>query len=397
MIRAGATICARGFFTRRATKRTSEARETNLFSTTPSGNIDAFQVASKFERGNHLMLDIRDLVDASSASAEAPPPQIRFSLDGVPDRDRPAVFREFFGREVIKYDLEPLPDIPLDIDVTLQALPGLMMMTGRAHGSRNRRTRETLEADPTDDIGLVVNLRGPLRVTHGQQELTLTDGDATLVGMGEICDFTHLPPGDILALRVPRNRLAPLVTGLDDCCFRRIPGGTPALRLLTDYIKVAQGGQGVASSAVQHLVVNHVYDLMAVAAGATRDASATAEGHGVRAARLHAVKNDIVRNLDQAELSVQMLARRHGLTERYVQRLFEMEGTTFTEYVLSQRLAHAYRRLSDPRQEGEKISVVAWDSGFGDVSYFNRAFRRRFGLAPSDVRAHARQGSYLPN
>ena len=33
---------------------------------------------------------------------------IRFSLDGVPDRDRMAVFREVFGRTVLKYDLEPL-------------------------------------------------------------------------------------------------------------------------------------------------------------------------------------------------------------------------------------------------------------------------------------------------
>ena len=66
-----------------------------------------------------------------------------------------------------------------------------------------------------------------------------------------------------------------------------------------------------------------------------------------------------------------------------------MEGTSFTEYVLKQRLARARRLLSDPRREGEKISVIAWDSGFGDVSYFNRAFRRRYGLAPSDVRAGA--------
>jgi AraC-like DNA-binding protein len=336
------------------------------------------------------------LVEISSTNPATPPPQIRFSLDGVPDRDRPAMSREFFGREIIKYDLEPLPDVPLDIDVTLQALPGLMMMTGRAHGSHNKRTRETLAADPTDDIGLVVNLCGPLRVTHEQQELILGDGEATLVAMGETCSFTHLPPGDIIALRVPRKQFAPLVTAVDDCCFRRIPGSTPALRLLTDYIKVSQNGAGIAGHGLQHLVVSHVYDLMAMMIGATRDAMATAEGRGLRAARLSSIKQDITNNLDQADLSVAALARRHGLTERHVQRLFEADGTTFTDYVLTQRLARAHRTLSDPRREGEKISVVAWDSGFGDISYFNRAFRRHYGLAPSDVRAGAR-GALLPN
>jgi hypothetical protein len=43
------------------------------------------------------------------------------------------------------------------------------------------------------------------------------------------------------------------------------------------------------------------------------------------------------------------------------------------------RLARAHRLLGDPRRGPEKISAVALDCGFGDVSYFNRAFRRRYG------------------
>ena len=134
-----------------------------------------------------------------------------------------------------------------------------------------------------------------------------------------------------------------------------------------------------------------VYDLMALAVGATRDASEAMECPGVRAARLQALKDDIAKNIDQPDLSVSSLARRHRYTPRCVQRLFEMEATTFTEYVLEQRLLRAHRILTDPKRASEKISVVAWDSGFGDVSYFNRAFRRRYGLAPSDVRDEARR------
>jgi AraC-like DNA-binding protein len=141
---------------------------------------------------------------------------------------------------------------------------------------------------------------------------------------------------------------------------------------------------------LQHLVVSHIYDLMAVAIGATRDAAHTAQGRGLRAARLAAVKQDIARHLDQADLSVSALAARHSCTPRSVQRLFETEGTTFTEYVQAQRLARAYRMLSDPRREGEKITVIAYDAGFSDVSYFNRMFRRQYGAAPSDIRTPAR-------
>jgi AraC-like DNA-binding protein len=48
----------------------------------------------------------------------------------------------------------------------------------------------------------------------------------------------------------------------------------------------------------------------------------------------------------------------------------------------------------DPRFRGRyahlNIAQIAHESGFGDVSYFNRMFRRRFGVTPSDVREEAR-------
>jgi len=90
------------------------------------------------------------------------------------------------------------------------------------------------------------------------------------------------------------------------------------------------------------------------------------------------------------------MAHRHACTPRFVQRLFEAEGTTFTAYVQAQRLARAYRVLADPRSESEKISAVAFDCGFGDVSYFNRLFRLQYGAAPSDVRAQARRHALRP-
>jgi AraC-like DNA-binding protein len=312
---------------------------------------------------------------------------VRFTLENIPEHERLPVFREVFGRHVLKYDLEPLPDVPFDVDLRFQVLPGLMMMSGRAHGSRNRRTFETLAADPTDDIGMIVNIRGPHRVTHGRQELVLGDGEAALVSLSEICSFTHRPPGDILALRVPRKQFASLVSGVDDCYMRLIPSTTPALKLLTGYIRLLQDDQKIAGSELQHLVAGHVQDLMAVMVGATRDAAERAEGGGLRAARLQAIKQDIARSIDRADLSLAMIAARHSCTPRLIQRLFEAEQTTFTDYVLSLRLARAHRMLTDPRRASEKISSIAFDAGFADVSYFNRAFRQHYGDTPSSVRA----------
>jgi AraC-like DNA-binding protein len=64
----------------------------------------------------------------------------------------------------------------------------------------------------------------------------------------------------------------------------------------------------------------------------------------------------------------------------------------YSEFVLGQRLARAYGLLRNPLYFHCKISVIAFELGFNDLSYFNRTFRRRYGATPSDVRARGCAG-----
>jgi AraC-like DNA-binding protein len=48
--------------------------------------------------------------------------------------------------------------------------------------------------------------------------------------------------------------------------------------------------------------------------------------------------------------------------------------------------------LSDPRFGDRSISSVALHVGFGDLSYFDRAFRRRYVATPSEIRQSAERG-----
>jgi AraC-like DNA-binding protein len=106
-------------------------------------------------------------------------------------------------------------------------------------------------------------------------------------------------------------------------------------------------------------------------------------------ARLHSLKADILENLGKPGFSLERIAIRHGITPRYVQKLFESEGGTFSQYLVQQRLARVHRLLCDPHLAARNISDIVFDTGFGDLSHFNRAFRLRYGKSPSDVRAAA--------
>jgi AraC-like DNA-binding protein len=65
------------------------------------------------------------------------------------------------------------------------------------------------------------------------------------------------------------------------------------------------------------------------------------------------------------------------------------KGLTFSSYVLGQRLSRAHRFLSYSHLASRNISSVAFDVGFGDLSYFNRTFRRRYGVTPGEIRHSA--------
>ena len=127
-------------------------------------------------------------------------------------------------------------------------------------------------------------------------------------------------------------------------------------------------------------------DLIAATIAATRGVRANAEGHGIAAARLRAIMTDICAHLSDGELSVAEVAQRQCVTPRYVHKLFENEGLTFSSFVLGQRLSRAHRMLSDPSRADRNISTIAFAVGFGDLSYFNRTFRRHYGVTPGEVR-----------
>jgi transcriptional regulator GlxA family with amidase domain len=191
----------------------------------------------------------------------------------------------------------------------------------------------------------------------------------------------------LTALSVPRAALLPLVPDLGTALVRPVPAGSPALRFLMRYLDIVHDTQALAQEGAQGMVATHVHDLLALALGATRDAAELAKGRGLNAARLRMIKQDVLKNLGRFDLSVEAVAASHRITPRQLQRLFAQDGVTFTAFVLEARLDVARGLLRDAATAGVPIGRVAFDSGFSDLSYFNRCFRRRFGCTPSEMRA----------
>jgi len=313
---------------------------------------------------------------------------IRLSTDDFPEQNRVEAVREEVGKAILKVDLEPLPGRPFQFDAMFFSLPDLGLAAGVISPFQGSLTRELIEAD---NLVFSVTLSGGRILRQLGREAVLGPGEAGLTTSTEPgVGIVHLP-SRFISFRIPRKRLQPMIGDLDACLLRTIPRETEALRLLTGYAGLVKEFDAMGNPEMRNLIATHFHDLISLTLGATRDTTYTAMGRGVRAARLRAIKTDILANLARADLSIDAVARRQGITPRYLAMLFAGLHTSFTQFVLVNRLEQAHRMLRDRRYVERPISDIAYACGFGDLSYFNRAFRRRYQATPSDVRESAQR------
>jgi AraC-like DNA-binding protein len=187
-------------------------------------------------------------------------------------------------------------------------------------------------------------------------------------------------------VRVPRMSLPDDAIRADAAPPRLVRAGSAALHLLTGYLRSALSGSVLSAAPIAERVVSHVTELISLSLNPTSCPPGPAAAASVRAARLAAVKVDIARNLTDGALSAPTLAARHGISTRYLHKLFDDEEVTFGHFILDQRLSLACTLLRSPQFAARTISSIAYGAGFGDLSYFNRTFRSRYGTTPSDLR-----------
>ncbi|MER9406920.1 helix-turn-helix domain-containing protein [Mesorhizobium caraganae] len=297
----------------------------------------------------------------------------RFSSAKWPRAEWRGVYCDLLRRVVTEMDFN-VAEEKLS-DATILRLPGVGVSDSRTTAFRTTRSRAM--AKGTDDYIFFMCLEGAATFSHLGRETSIEAGQAILLSS---CDphVIERAMSHHLFITIPKAALGPMAANADAALMTPISCVGEKFSLLASYVRLLMQEPDLAA--------NYIQDLVAVSIGATQEATEVAAGRGIRAARLRAIKADIESNLASGDVSSDALAGRHRVSPRYIRKLFEGEGTSLSQFVLGRRLALVCRKLADPRLAHRTIGAIAFDAGFGDLSTFNHAFRRHFGMTPSEAR-----------
>lgn len=301
-------------------------------------------------------------------------------------QDRNEAFHEIFGRQVLKLEIDPLHDQPIDLEMKLKILPGLAIAKGNVSPVICRHTSALIE---NDDPVIAFVESGSVCFKQNGHETIAHAGDAILTTGGLVGTAEHTT-GRMINCRVSKSLISPLVSNFDADIGKLINKNNPAIPFFLSYLNILNAHQTM-DARMRRTVVTHMLDLAALIIGANGDAAEAAKNRGIRAARLLNIKTTIMADLSNPALSLTDIAARNGISTTYVRKLFEADGTTFSEFLLGQRLARAYELLTTLALVDRSIATIAIEAGFNDISYFNRTFRRAYGATPSEIRQTVRR------
>jgi len=256
----------------------------------------------------------------------------------------------------------------------------------------SRSTQTIKRADP-GYLKLGLQLRGYCLVTQDEREAPLTPGDFALYDTRRPYQLRFDSQFQMLVVMFPRELLHLRSSDVDKFVARRVSGQRGAGALVAPFLMNLANQLGEDAVDRTFELSDAVLSLLAAAITEQVGSETELAPETQRHALMLRIKAFIDARLDDPELGTAAIAGAHFISPRYVQKLFEAEGTTVTDWIRRRRLDHCRRELADPRYATSPISAIACRWGLVDSSHFSRLFRATYGVTPRDFR----QGAATPS
>lgn len=256
---------------------------------------------------------------------------------------------------------------------------------------------EMPDTNDRNHVYLGVHVRGPVTVLHERAKTPLEPNDLVfcdparrhLLQFGEDCQM--------IFFRVPRCYLGITESELDQVLGIPVRGGEGIGALASDFLTALAAKAEFRRSTIgdrRARTAVHLLSVLVVELLETDTTDETDDASGTGNEMLSRIRAHIEEHLMDPDLSPDSIARAHHISVRYLQRLFQNDGSTVSQWVRQRRLEFCRFELG---RSNRKITMaaVAHRWGFSSPSHFSRTFRGAYGMSPSEWQALA-TSSFAP-
>lgn len=253
------------------------------------------------------------------------------------------------------------------------------------------RTPALIDASERLFYKIMLLLEGSGELVQDERTALMLPGSISVYDTARPYDLRFPDAVDAVVIMFPRDVIDPspdhvraitaISLGPQECLTRLV---TPLLaEISSDFASL----EGPAAARIVRTAMDLISALLSTAALAR-----TTEGDREHLSLMLRIREHIMDNLGDSELSPDSIARAVYISTRHLHALFHQQGTTVSAWIRQRRIEAIRRELADPLHANRPIADIATSWGYPDASHFSRTFRAQVGMTPSAFRRAALDG-----
>ncbi len=232
-------------------------------------------------------------------------------------------------------------------------------------------------------LWLALPVEGIFQLDDGAESTDLRLGDILYGPTGR--DSTLKLPDHfvMLYIRIPQTMLYPRLLNLQVLQMGTLSGKAAVNRIFSNLLRsIVEDLDELTDEHIRPIEVA----LSEFVISSLAESSATSCFDLAGASNFHRISQAIERQLGDGDLTLHQIADQQHVSARYIQKLFQQAGLSFSQYLRQRRLEHCHADLASSAHRNLSISDICFRWGFNDAAHFSRSFRADYGMTPRAYR-----------
>jgi AraC-like DNA-binding protein len=307
-----------------------------------------------------------------------------FSTHDVHPRERFTCWHDLVCKILLDHDSEPYCRQRFHAEIKVGKLADIGLLLFENSQMQVMRTPRHIAQARCDDLFLVRQISGRLTLEQQDREVSLRPGHMTLLDPMLPFQGRFSPESSFLVLKLQRRELEARLGKAGEMVVRALRPTVPESGLTSSFLALLPAYGDRLATVSQQMTRDQTLDLIAVSLAKAMEGERQLSSP--RLLTLQKVRAAINSRLADPALDTQTVSTVAGVSVRYANAVLARVDTSVGRLIRDKRLDRCRRSLGDPLQEHRTVSEIAYGWGFSDLTSFGRAFKKAYGMLPSDCR-----------